>query len=68
MSLILTLDMMGKRYGRLPSEIVNAATTFDLVIMDAAVGYQAEMQKRSDPKYVPDVPVEDLIKLKEKHQ
>lgn len=66
MSLILSLDMLGKRYGKLPSEIVNQASTFDLVIMDASLGYQAEMQKRSDPNYQPEYSVEDLIKIKER--
>jgi hypothetical protein len=63
MSLILSIDMMGKRYGLLPSEVIARATTFDLVIMDASVGYQAEMDRQSRSDYVPDIPLEDLMKI-----
>jgi hypothetical protein len=63
MSLILSLDMMGKRYGLLPSDVISRATTFDLVIMDASVGYQAEMDRQNSKGYVPDIPLDDLMKI-----
>jgi hypothetical protein len=62
--MILTLDNLGKRYGMLPSQVLNQASTFDLFIMDASMGYENHMNR--DPKQIPDVPEEDLLKILEK--
>jgi hypothetical protein len=40
------------------------ATTFDLVIMDSAMAYQSYLQEKDQPDYVPEVPVEELIKIR----
>lgn len=37
---------MAKRYSRLPSEIMTDATTFDMVIMDAALSYEQRMMDK----------------------
>ena len=65
MTLLLSLDTMGQRYGMLPSRLIAEASTFDLVVMDMAMTYERHLEQRSDPNYVPDVPVEELIKIKE---
>lgn len=31
---------MGQRYGKLPSELFLKADTFDLMVMDVAIGYE----------------------------
>lgn len=65
-SLILTLDRLGQRYGMLPSKIINEASTFDLVIMDMAMTYERHAQDATKPGYVPEVSVEELMKIKER--
>lgn len=57
---------MGQRYGLLPSDILNRATTFDLVILDTALTLERHAQETSQPGYVPDLPVEELMKIKER--
>lgn len=57
--------MMGQRYGLLPSEIISRASTFDLVVMDMAMTYERHHHEKNQPGYVPEVSVEDLIKIKE---
>ena len=46
MSLILTIDGLGKRYGMLPSEVLNRSNTFDLYIMDAAMTFENYHHKK----------------------
>ena len=62
--MILTIDSMASRYGMLPSEIMTRATTFDLVVMDATMGFQKHHQDRAEG-VVPNYSEEDLIKIKE---
>lgn len=56
---------MGQRYGMLPSKIMQEASTFDLVVMDAAMSFERHQQETSQPGYVPDLSVEELLKIKE---
>jgi hypothetical protein len=49
--MILTLDNLGERYGRLPSEVLAQGSTLDLYIMDAALTYRDYQQKKADGKY-----------------
>jgi hypothetical protein len=59
--MVMTLDNIGKRYGLLPSEVMNKATTFDLFILDAAIAFEINANK--DPNTPPDIPEQDLIKM-----
>jgi hypothetical protein len=59
--MILTLDNLGKRYGMLPSQVIAEATTFDLVVMDAAISFQNHSSR--DPN---DASEEELLKILEK--
>ena len=68
MALILTIDTMAKRYSLLPSQIMQSASTFDLVILDAALSWEHYERQRSDPKNVPEVPVDELIKIRDRNQ
>ena len=65
-SLILSIDRMGQRYGLLPSELMMRANTFDLVIMDSAMTIERYQQDSNQAGYVPEVSVEELLKLKER--
>jgi hypothetical protein len=49
--MILTLDTLGERYGRLPSEVLAHGSTLDVYIMDAALTYRDYQQKKSEGKY-----------------
>lgn len=64
MTMILTIDQLATRYGMLPSEIMQRATTFDLVMMDATLGFQKYHRER-EAGVVPEYTTEDLMKIKE---
>jgi hypothetical protein len=49
----------------LPSKVISEASTFDLVIMDMAMTYERHAQEATKPGYVPEVSVEELMKIKE---
>lgn len=44
---ILQIDGLGKRYGKLPSEVIKKADTFDLYIMDAALSFEQYHHKKA---------------------
>jgi hypothetical protein len=50
MSMILSIDALGKRYSLLPSEVMVKASTFDLVVLDAAIGFEVYLQNKADGK------------------
>tara|TARA_R110000803_G_scaffold4020_3_gene13776 strand:+ start:9362 stop:9571 length:210 start_codon:yes stop_codon:yes gene_type:complete len=41
------LDSLGQRYGKLPSEVLEHGTTFDLQIYDTAVSYTNWLDKKA---------------------
>ena len=47
MALILTIDGLGKRYGMLPSEVLDRSNTFDLYIMDMAMTFENYHHKKA---------------------
>ena len=44
---IMQIDGLAKRYGKLPSEILRDANTFDLYIIDAALTFEQYHQKKA---------------------
>ena len=50
MSMLLSIDALGKRYSLLPSEVMSKASTFDLVVLDAAIGYEVYLQSKAEGK------------------
>lgn len=44
---ILQVDSLGKRYGLLPSEVLERGNTFDLYIMDCALTFESYHHKKS---------------------
>ena len=44
---ILMIDSLGKRYGMLPSEVLNRSNTFDLYIMDVALSFETFQHKKA---------------------
>jgi len=51
--MVLALDSISKRYGMLPSVAIKEATTFDLVILDAAISHENLVNARANGKYNP---------------
>lgn len=47
------LDSMGKRYGKLPSEVLENASTFDLWVFDVSVSYRNYVEERELAKHDP---------------
>jgi predicted AlkP superfamily pyrophosphatase or phosphodiesterase len=60
------LDQMGQRYGLLPSEILQRASTFDMVIMDISLSVENYTKQKNEKGYVPPVSTEELLKIKER--
>lgn len=42
---MLTLDFLAKRYGYLPSMVLESGTTMDLYVAETAVGYENWLSK-----------------------
>jgi len=67
MSMLLSIDALGKRYSLLPSEVMEKASTFDLVVLDAALGFQTYMQDKADGKReAPKLSQEEMMKMVER--
>jgi hypothetical protein len=67
MSMILSIDALGKRYSLLPSEVMTKASTFDLVVLDAALGFQSYLQDKADgKKQTPKLSQEEMIAAMER--
>ncbi|MEN9296027.1 MAG: hypothetical protein RJA42_293 [Bacteroidota bacterium] len=48
MGTILSIDTMAQRYGMLPSELLERATTFDMWICNSAIRYQQVKQAEAE--------------------
>lgn len=62
----MQIDGLAKRYGKLPSEILRDANTFDLYIIDAALTYEQyhhkkAMNKGQEP--IDHYTTDDLLKI-----
>ena len=67
MSMLLSIDAIGKRYSLLPSEVMSKASTFDLVVLDAALGYQTYIQEQADgKKQTPKLSQEEMMAAMER--
>jgi hypothetical protein len=44
------IDALGERYGKLPSEVLDMASTFDLQVYDIAVSYRNWLEKKATTK------------------
>ena len=65
MASIMQIDGLGKRYGLLPSQVIQDADTFDLYIMDAAMSFEHYHHKKQiDGKApLPDYTDEQLLEI-----
>ncbi len=66
MALILTIDSLGKRYGMLPSEVLERSNTFDLYIMDASLTFENYHHKKAMNNGVapaPDYSTDELLAM-----
>lgn len=62
----MAIDALAERYGQLPSQIVQTATTFDLFIYNAAHDYRILQQRRANGE-PEEIPLEELIKKREEY-
>lgn len=46
----MMLDSLGERYGKLPSEVLEKASTLDLWVFDAAISYRNYIAQRENNK------------------
>lgn len=63
---IMQIDGLAKRYGKLPSEVLRDANTFDLYIIDAALTFESYHQKKAQNKGMEPVDhytTDDLLKI-----
>ena len=71
MALILTIDSLGKRYGMLPSEVLERSNTFDLYIMDASLTFEQYHHKKAMNNGVapaPDYSTDELLAMFNKNK
>jgi len=71
MALILTIDGLGKRYGMLPSEVLERSNTFDLYIMDASMTFENYHHKKSannGREPIPDFTTDELLAMLNKNK
>lgn len=50
------IDSLAKRYGLLPSEVLNRSNTFDLYIMDVALSFEQYHTKKQENKNIDPTP------------
>jgi hypothetical protein len=51
LTMVLTIDALGKRYSLLPSEVMQKANTWDIFVMDAAISYENHKNEEAMAKY-----------------
>jgi hypothetical protein len=71
MALILTIDGLGKRYGMLPSEVLERSNTFDLYIMDASMTFENYHHKKANNngrEPIPDFTTDELQAMLDKNK
>jgi hypothetical protein len=51
--MMLMLDLMGQRYGKLPSEVLASGDTMDMIIAITALEYEKWAQKKKSQGKVP---------------
>jgi hypothetical protein len=44
----MLIDTMAERYGLLPSEVMLRANTFDVFVVDTAIGYRNYLQEKAN--------------------
>ena len=52
--------MLGQRYGLLPSDVLERATTFDLEVLDISLNYEKYKKDRAEGK-VPELSQEEML-------
>lgn len=62
--MVMLIDTIAERYGLLPSEVLTRANTFDVFIVDTAIGYRNTLQERAmNPDKIPDYKEEELLEI-----
>lgn len=64
--MIVTLDRLSSRYHKLPSEVLNQASTFDLHVMDIGIRYTSIAEQKKNGTYIKPPPVlsqEEMLEI-----
>jgi len=61
------IDQMAERYGKLPSELLEKATTIDLFVYDTSVSYRNLLERRARGEK-DEIPQEVLLKKWEQYK
>jgi hypothetical protein len=64
--MILAIDSLAERYGRLPHEILHEASTFDLYVLNSSIEYrnrQQDLAMAGVDKNVPHLSQEEMKKM-----
>ncbi len=64
---MIMLDQMAERYGKLPSELIEHATTVDLFVYDTSVSYRNLLERRSRGEK-DEIPQDVLLKKWEEYK
>lgn len=65
------IDSLGKRYGMLPSEVIDRANTFDLYIMDVSLtfeNYHHKKQLNNGKEPIENYTTQDLLAIFNKNK
>jgi hypothetical protein len=57
------LDSLGKRYGMLPSKILENASTLDIFVMDAALSYKDFIERKDKGDFTQTYTTDDLATI-----
>jgi hypothetical protein len=64
---LLSLDFVAKRYGRLPSEVLESGSSIDLQIANLAVQYENYLHKKhsdqANGKVTPNLSQEEMLSM-----
>jgi hypothetical protein len=67
---MLSLDFVAKRYGKLPSEVVESGSSIDLQIANLAIAYENYLTKKHKDKEAgiikPDLTQEEMTEMLER--
>lgn len=62
LNMLICIDAMAKRYSLLPSEVLERANTFDLVVLDSSIGYEQYVRNQAEGR-IPEIKQEDVQRI-----
>lgn len=65
--MVMLIDTIAERYGMLPSQVMDKATSFDVFVADTAIGYRNLIQERAmngGKDVLPELTQQELMDIK----